>query len=332
MHSCVAEVSGCNATLAPSTHSKASKIILANFITYHIKLAECSACLNNRKLQSQSHSHSHAYSFVQLYPNTQLPFGVACSMTAALCNVSQHTACIWSCMFCQTLLQTEAAAALLQLWFAATQQEVAVSGARAIPVVREEDFASPALTHTVQQLLSQVQSRLVGVLREDDMPIPACCICHAAHQFWLQLCTHTLNKHAHMSLCMLSSHAPVFSSAGLLCIAKWVRHFLLGCCKPELQQRLAKHAIPTGGCVWGYNCTELQSCNTLCNTSLQGSVAERYFALSVFGIHTLTIAIALTVHAARIASRREILAHAHHMLCSAPCMTHMHGPSRLCLA
>ncbi|KAA6420571.1 MAG: hypothetical protein FRX49_09364 [Trebouxia sp. A1-2] len=34
------------------------------------------------------------------------------------------------------------------------------SQAGVIPIVREEDFASPALTNTIQQLLSQVQSRL----------------------------------------------------------------------------------------------------------------------------------------------------------------------------
>jgi hypothetical protein len=120
-----------------------------------------------------------------------------------------HTAPIRSCKFCQTLLQ---------LRFAATQQELAMTGARAIPIVREEDFASPALTYAVQQLLSQVQSRLVGVLGEDDMPIPACCICHAAHQFWLQLCTYALNRHAHMSFSNLSSHTSAISGADLLAL------------------------------------------------------------------------------------------------------------------
>ncbi len=93
-----------------------------------------------------------------------------------------------------------------------------VAAAGVIPIVREEDFASPALTNTIQQLLSQVQSRLVSVLREDDMPIPACCICHAAHQLWLQLCAHALNGHAHMSLSSLPSHACAFSRAGLLAL------------------------------------------------------------------------------------------------------------------
>ena len=75
-----------------------------------------------------------------------------------------------------------------------------MAGVGVIPIVRKEDFASPALTDTIQQLLSQVQGRLVGVLRKDDMPIPACCIRHAAHQSWLKFCTYALNGHTHMSL------------------------------------------------------------------------------------------------------------------------------------
>ncbi len=93
-----------------------------------------------------------------------------------------------------------------------------VARVRVIPIVREEDFASPAPTNTIQQLLSQVQSRLVGVLGEDDMPVPACCICHAAHQFWLQLCTHALNRHAQMSRSSLLSCVSDFSSADLLAL------------------------------------------------------------------------------------------------------------------
>ncbi len=87
----------------------------------------------------------------------------------------------------------------------------AVTEARMIPIVREEDFAGPALTNTIQQLLSQVQSRLVGILWEDDMPVSACRICHAAHQFWLQLCTHALNKHAHLSLSSTLSDASAWT-------------------------------------------------------------------------------------------------------------------------
>jgi len=148
-----------------------------------------------------------------------------------------------------------------------------VTGAGVIPIVREEDFASPALTNTIQQLLSQVQSRLVGVFREDDMPISACCICHAAHQFWLQLCTHALKRHAHMSLSSLSSHAPAVSSAGVLALPTECN---TSCCVAATQacsnvwQNMQFHI----GAVWGYVCIKLQSCNTFCNTSLQGSVAE----------------------------------------------------------
>ncbi len=58
------------------------------------------------------------------------------------------------------------------------------------------------------------------------------------------------------------------------CSANWVQHFLLCCCKPEVLEFLAERAVVTGSCVWGYGCMELQACNTLCNISLEGSVAE----------------------------------------------------------
>ena len=68
---------------------------------------------------------------------------------------------------------------------------------RSLPIVREEDFLGPALSHPRQQPLCQIQSRLMSILWVDDMAIPSCCICHAPHQPGLQLCTHPLRFSEH---------------------------------------------------------------------------------------------------------------------------------------
>ena len=69
----------------------------------------------------------------------------------------------------------------------------------------------------------------------------------------------------------------------------------------------------------------------LCAHAAQGvckKVLQNCFTVSVFGIQILTTAVALTVHAAQVASLQTFLRHAHHKFTSAPCMTNMHGPGR----
>ena len=63
-----------------------------------------------------------------------------------------------------------------------------------LPIVREEDLVCPAFASARQQLLCQVQSWLMCIFWENDVTIPAGCICHAAHQLGLQLPTHSLQE------------------------------------------------------------------------------------------------------------------------------------------